>query len=151
MMNVLGIDYGRKRIGLSFADGDVGVAVPVAPLVNLQGAALFEALGKILQERKVDEIVIGYPLHMDGTPGRRVQEVEEFVNALNNRFGLSVHKVDERLSTARVEADFHTFGKKVSKKSGEIDSSAAALILQDFLEQRNFSTEVPEFLEFEDD
>ena len=49
MMNVLGIDYGRKRIGLSFADGDVGVAVPVAPLVNLQGAALFEALGKILQ------------------------------------------------------------------------------------------------------
>jgi putative Holliday junction resolvase len=149
-MNALGIDYGRKRMGLSFADGDIGVAVPVAPLVNLQGPALFEALGKVLQERKVGEIVIGYPLHMDGTPGRRVQEVEEFVNALNNRFGLPIHKVDERLSTARVEADFHAFGKKASKKSGEIDSSAAALILQDFLEQRNVSIGLPEFLEDED-
>ena len=150
-MNALGIDYGRKRMGLSFADGDIGVAVPVAPLVNLQGPALFEALGKVLQERKVGEIVIGYPLHMDGTPGRRVQEVEEFVNALNNRFRLPIHKVDERLSTARVEADFRAIGKKASKKSGEIDSSAASLILQDFLEQRNVGAGLPEFLEGEDE
>jgi putative Holliday junction resolvase len=150
-MNALGIDYGRKRMGLSFADGDIGVAVPVAPLVNLQGSALFEALGKVLQERKVGEIVIGYPLHMDGTPGRRVQEVEEFINALNNRFGLPIHKVDERLSTVRVKADFRAFGKKTSKKSGEIDSSAASLILQDFLEQRNVGAGLPEFLEGEDE
>jgi putative Holliday junction resolvase len=123
----------------------------VAPLVNLQGSALFEALGKVLQERKVGEIVIGYPLHMDGTPGRRVQEVEEFINALNNRFGLPIHKVDERLSTVRVKADFRAFGKKASKKSGEIDSSAASLILQDFLEQRNVGAGLPEFLEGEDE
>ena len=77
--------------------------------------------------------------------------MEEFVNALNNRFGLPIHKVDERLSTARVEADFRAIGKKASKKSGEIDSSAAALILQDFLEQRNVSAGVPEFLEVEDE
>jgi putative Holliday junction resolvase len=135
-LNFLGIDYGRKRIGLSFADGELGVAVPLNPLLNLQGPDLFQAIGEVLQERRVGELVIGYPLHMDGREGQRTQEVDEFVNALRNRFGLPIHKVDERLSTARVEADFREFGKKPARKSGEVDSGAATLILQDYLEQR---------------
>ena len=109
-MNFLGIDYGRKRIGLSFADGDLGVAVPLKPLVNLPEPTFFEALRKILQERRVGALVIGYPLHMDGTPGQRVREVDELVNALEKRFGLTIHKVDERLSTSRVEEDFRAVG-----------------------------------------
>jgi len=135
-LNFLGIDYGCKRIGLSFADGGLGVAVPLQPLLNLQGPDLFKAIGEVLKERGVGELVVGYPLHMDGREGRRTQEVDEFVNALRNRFGLPIHKVDERLSTARVEADFREFGKKPGRKSGEVDSGAATLILQDYLEQR---------------
>ena len=150
-MNILGIDYGRKRIGLSFADSDLGVAVPLKPLVNLQEPTFFEALRKILQERRVGALVIGYPLHMDGTPGQRVREVDELVDALEKRFGLTIHKVDERLSTARVEEDFRAVGKKVSKKSGEIDSGAATLILQDFLEQQNVGSGLSKFEVGEDE
>lgn len=135
-MNFLGIDYGRKRVGLSYADADLGVSVPLPALVNLYGPALFQAIGEVLQQRRVGELVIGYPLHMDGQQGRRTQEVDEFVNALKKRFNLPVHKVDERLSTARVKADFLAMGRKPDKKSGEVDSCAAALILQDYLEQR---------------
>jgi len=138
--NFIGIDYGRKRIGLSFADGEVGVAVPLKPILNLHGPDLFHAIGAVLQERKVGEIVIGYPLHMDGREGQRTQEVDEFVNALYKRFDLPIHKIDERLSTARVEADFREIGKKPERKSGEVDSSAAALILQDYLDQRGIGS-----------
>ena len=73
---------------------------------------------------------------MDGKTGKRTEEVDQFVQGLEKRLGLKIHKVDERLSTSKVEADFKTMGKKTSKKSGEIDSSAAALILQDFLGQQ---------------
>ena len=142
-MNILGIDYGRKRVGLSFAHGDLGVAVPIDPIVNHNGQELFEAIGNITRERRVAEIVVGYPLHMDGKAGRRTQEVDEFVNGLKKRLGLPVHKFDERLSTSRVKADFRAFGKKTSRKSGQIDSGAATLILQDFLEQREWGSGNP--------
>ena len=77
--------------------------------------------------------------------------MDEFVNVLEERFGLTIHKVDERLSTVRVEEDFRAVGKKVSKKSGEIDSGAATLILQDFLEQQNVSSGLSKFEVGEDE
>lgn len=149
-MNYLGVDYGRKRIGLSFADGDLGIAVPVPALVNLQAGDAFKEIHKIVEQRRVRELVIGYPLHMDGRQGKRTEEVDQFIRGLAKQVSLPIHKVDERLSTSKVESDFRTMGKKVSKKSGEIDSSAATLILQDFLEQQLLTQGFPE-MDFEDE
>lgn len=149
-MNYLGVDYGRKRIGLSFADGDLGIAVPIPAIVNQQLDSVFEHIHEIVHQRKVTEIVIGYPLHMDGRQGKRTEEVDQFIKGLTNRLQLPIHKVDERLSTSKVESDFKNMGKKVSKKSGEIDSSAATLILQDYLEQIQLTLGFPE-LDFDDD
>ena len=149
-MNYLGVDYGRKRVGLSFAEGELGIAVPLPPIVNQQAGSVFEKIGQLAQERRVEELVIGYPLHMDGRQGKRTDEVDEFIRGLEKRLNLKVHRVDERLSTSRVESDFKAMGKKISKKSGEIDSSAATLILQDFLEQNQLTQNFPE-LEFDDE
>jgi putative Holliday junction resolvase len=149
-MNYLGVDYGRKRIGLSFADGDLCIAVPLPALVNLQTGNAFEEIHKITKERRVGELVIGYPLHMDGKKGKRTDEVDQFIRGLEKRTELRIHRVDERLSTSKVEADFRAMGRKVSKKSGEIDSSAATLILQDFLEQQQLTQGFPE-MDFEDE
>lgn len=149
-MNYLGIDYGRKRVGLGFADGDLGVAVPIPAIINKQAGEVFERIGHIVQERKVGELVIGYPLHMDGKTGKRTEEVDQFVRGLEKRLGLKVHKVDERLSTSKVEADFKSMGKKTSKKSGEIDSSAAALILQDFLGSQTLPLLPPDDFGYDD-
>jgi putative Holliday junction resolvase len=149
-MNYLGVDFGRKRIGLSFAEGELGIAVPVPAVVNQQLDLAFEQIQKVITERKVGEIVIGYPLHMDGKQGKRTEEVDQFISGLAKRTSLVIHKVDERLSTSKVESDFKSIGKKVSKKSGEIDSSAATLILQDFMEQQQLTAGFPE-LDFEDE
>lgn len=144
-MNYLGIDYGRKRVGLGYADGELCVAVPIPAIVNKQAGEVYTQIGEIIKTRRVSELVIGYPLHMDGRVGKRTEEVDQFVRGLENRFGLKVHKVDERLSTSKVESDFRMMGKKVSKKSGEIDSSAATLILQDFLGSQNPQPLSPDF------
>ena len=149
-MNYLGVDYGRKRVGLSFADGDLGIAVPIPALVNQQLDSVFEQIQEIVHQRKIGEIVIGYPLHMDGSQGKRTEEVDQFIRGLSNRLQLPIQKVDERLSTSKVESDFKNMGRKVSKKSGEIDSSAASLILQDYLEQIQLTVGFPE-LDFDDD
>ncbi len=149
-MNYLGVDFGRKRIGLSFAEGELGIAVPVPAVVNQQLDLAFEQIQKVITERKVGEVVIGYPLHMDGKQGKRTEEVDQFISGLAKRTSLVIHKVDERLSTSKVESDFKSIGKKVSKKSGEIDSSAATLILQDFMEQQQLTAGFPE-LDFEDE
>lgn len=149
-MNYLGVDYGRKRVGLSFAEGELGIAVPLPAIVNQQAGSVFEKIGQLARERRIGEIVIGYPLHMDGRKGKRTDEVDEFIRGLEKRLNLKVHRVDERLSTSRVESDFKAMGRKVSKKSGEIDSSAATLILQDFLEQNQLTQDFPE-LEFDDE
>ena len=149
-MNYLGVDFGRKRIGLSFAEGELGIAVPVPAVVNQQLDLAFEQIQKVITERKVGEVVIGYPLHMDGKQGKRTEEVDQFISGLAKRTSLVIHKVDERLSTSKVESDFKSIGKKVSKKSGKIDSSAATLILQDFMEQQQLTAGFPE-LDFEDE
>lgn len=131
-MNVLGIDWGEKRIGLAFADS-LGIAVPIEPAVQKKLKERLAHIENQIIERKVEAIVIGYPLNMDGTVGFKAKEVDAFILKLENRFHLSITRVDERLTSHMVEQDYKGRKKKIDPKSGAIDSSAACIILQDFL------------------
>jgi putative Holliday junction resolvase len=75
---------------------------------------------------------------MNGSVGFKAEEVDAFIAVLEGRFQLPVHRLDERLSSHLVEEQLKGHKKKPDRKSGAIDSSAAALILQDFLEEQNF-------------
>ncbi len=130
----LGIDYGEKRIGLAFGD-DLGLASPLPAAVDKTKAARLECIQKHIRERRVTAIVIGYPYNMDGSVGFKAREVDHFVEILQKRFGLPVHRVDERLTSFEAETRLKSKKKAVSRRSGEVDSLAAALILQDFLDQ----------------
>jgi putative holliday junction resolvase len=130
----LGIDYGEKRIGLSFGD-DLGLASPIPAAVEATKEARLNHIGEVIRQRRITALVIGHPLNMDGTAGFKAQEVERFVAVLEERFGLPVHLVDERLTSFEAERRLKR-RKKVTRESGEIDSMAAALILQDFLDQK---------------
>ena len=137
MANFIGIDYGRKRMGLAFAD-ELGVAVPLQAISGADFEDWQEQLDEILHTRKVDELVVGYPLNMDGSHGTRTKEVAAFVEVLEKRFGLPVHRSDERLTSHAVREDLKTIGKSMSdRESGELDSGAATIILRDFLEEQN--------------
>lgn len=133
-MRLLGIDYGTRRIGLAFAD-EVGIAVPIPPAIEPELRQRLAHIGQELQQRRIEAIVIGLPLHMDGTAGKRVEQVEAFIKQLEKTYSLPVHRIDERLSSSHVEAELRSMGRKQDDpKSGKLDSRAAALILQDFLE-----------------
>ena len=142
-MSFLGIDFGAKRIGLSFAD-DLRIAVPIEPALAKTKQERLSKIVTIVNERKIDEIVIGYPYNMDDTVGFKAKEVDCFIEALKTLLNLPIHKIDERLSTFQVESDLsmiRKFKKKNAKatrqyqKSGDIDSRAAAMILQDYLDE----------------
>ena len=135
-MNYLGIDWGEKRIGLAFADG-IGVAMPLSAAVAVSKKERMRHIETMLTQRKVQELVVGYPLNMNGTVGFKANEVDEFIEELEKRFRLPIHRIDERLSSHSVEQELKGKKKKPSRQSGEIDSRAAALILQDFIEAQH--------------
>jgi putative Holliday junction resolvase len=133
-MNTLGIDWGEKRIGLAFAD-ELGIALPLPAAVAASKKERLREIEAVIQARRVQRIVVGYPLNMDGSVGFKAREVDGFIGEIEKRFRLPVHRVDERLSSHSVEQGLKGQKKKPERKSGEIDSRAAALILQDFMEE----------------
>tara|TARA_B100001093_G_scaffold484584_1_gene518130 strand:- start:1535 stop:1972 length:438 start_codon:yes stop_codon:yes gene_type:complete len=133
MPNFLGIDYGTKRIGLAWAD-DLGIALPLKAIRGTDFDVCLDELSKEIKERKIDQIVIGYPLHMNGMKGKRTEEVDQFVKILKANFALPIHHVDERLTSHAAEEALGKNAKsKKNLKSGKVDATAACLILKDFL------------------
>lgn len=97
----------------------------------------FKQIEQTIADRRIEEIVCGYPLNMDGSVGFKAKEVDVFIGEIEKRFGLPVHRIDERLSSHSVEQGLKGQKKKPDRRSGEIDSRSAALILQDFIEEQN--------------
>ena len=95
-----------------------------------------DALGALIRQRRITELVVGWPLNMDDTVGPKAKEAERFAALLRRTFGLPVHLVDERLTSAEAEATIPKHRLRDLRASGIIDSRAATLILQDFLNQR---------------
>lgn len=130
----LGIDYGTKRIGLAWAD-DLGIALPVGAISGIEIEGCWDQLAEEINSRKIDELVVGYPLHMDGKVGKRAEEVDQFIDRLSDLFSLPVHRVDERLTSMAAEESIGKKAKtKKGKQSGKVDATAACLILRDFLQ-----------------
>jgi putative Holliday junction resolvase len=134
-MRFLGIDYGTRRIGLAAGD-ELGIATPIPALVEAEPAARRRALAAVVKTRRIQEIVLGLPLNMDGSSGFKAKETEAFAEELRAEFGLPVHLVDERLSSHLVESGMNQKQLREIRGKGIIDSRAAAVILQDYLDQR---------------
>ena len=134
-MRFLGIDYGTRRIGLATGD-ELGVATPIPALVDAELPARRQALAAVVRQRRIDEIVIGYPLNMDGTAGYKARETDAVAAELRAEFGLPVHLVDERLTSHIAEQGMNQKQLREIRAKGIIDSRAAAVILQDYLDQR---------------
>ncbi len=142
-MNLLGIDYGHKRIGLAYADTSLGVAVPIPAAVQPTLEARLEQIAQDIKLRSIDKIVVGYPYNMDGSVGDKAREVDEFIAKIEAAFGLPVERTDERLSSFQAENDFFAMSPKTKKsvaarkkhrRTGDIDSRACALFLREYLE-----------------
>jgi putative Holliday junction resolvase len=133
-MRYIGIDLGTRRIGLAFGD-ELGVATPLPALTQADPAERRAGLLKIIRERRADEIVLGHPLNMDDTEGPKAKEAAAFAAVLSAELGKPVHLVDERLTSYEAESSIAKSKRRDVRASGIIDSRAATLILQDYLNQ----------------
>ncbi len=131
----LGIDYGSRRIGLSFGD-ELCVATPLPALVEADESRRWAGLLAVIAQRRIQEIVVGHPLNMDDTPGFKAKEVEAFAARLRAETRLPLHLVDERLTSYEAESTIAKSKRRDVRASGIIDSRAATIILQDYLNQR---------------
>lgn len=126
----LALDVGEKRIGVAVARGDVRIAVPLAT-IEVDGAEI-ERIAKIITLEGASAVVIGYPRNQSGEPTAQTAYVEKFASQLR---GLAPEFIfqDESLTSVLAEQQLNATRKSYSK--GDIDAKAAALILQDYLEQ----------------
>ena len=134
---VVGIDYGTKRVGVAVSDPLHLFATPVGTFTP--GEALLE-IKRIHEIKALGAIVIGWPLTEKGEEKKATLRVQEYINRLAKAFpSIPVHKVDERYSSRRATAALVNAGvsKKARRQKGRIDSAAAAVILQDYLDEHS--------------
>ncbi len=134
-MRVLGIDYGRRRIGLAISDPDGILATPLPVYARRGARADIEYIVRLAREKDAEMIVIGLPLNMDGSAGEMVDEVAVFADRLRERVQIPVVTFDERLTTAEAERVLIQANLSRKKRKGVRDSLAAVLILQGYLDQ----------------
>jgi putative holliday junction resolvase len=134
-MRCLGIDFGTRRIGLAFGD-ELGVATPLPALIEADQGKRWTALLTMARQRKVTDVVLGHPLNMDDSEGPKAKEAVALAARLKAELGVPVHLVDERLTSYEAESTIAKSKRREVRASGLIDSRAATLILQDFLDQR---------------
>jgi putative Holliday junction resolvase len=136
-MNYLGIDYGTKRLGLSVGDDALKFAVPIEAIPVTSWEKVAQKIAAIGNLRQIHKIVIGYPLNMDDTIGTKATEVDRFIHYLEQFTPIPIERIDERLTSENV-GDLRrrsATNRRNLRKSGAIDSAAAVLILQDYLDQ----------------
>ena len=140
----LGIDYGTKRIGLAISDENGVLAFPKEIVLN--DINIFKKLGEIIREGIISEIVIGESVDFSGKLNVLSDRIEVFILELEDKFKLPVYKQKEFLTSVEArkagsskknlnQSQVHSKVKQI--KSGRIDASAAALILQRYLDKIN--------------
>ncbi len=137
-MRSLGIDFGDKRIGVAISDPLGMIASGIATIQKGETFAQdIEELKKVMaQYSGIEEIVVGLPKMMSGAAGIQVEKVMKFVEALKQAVDIKVVTSDERLTTAAAERTLIEAGLSREKRKKVIDKSAAAAILQGYLDRK---------------
>lgn len=136
MGRVLGIDYGTVRIGLALSDPLGMLASPHSVLEARPPRQVLERVVSLCSELDVKAVVLGWPLNMDGTPGRLTESIATFKEQLESRVSIPVITWDERLTTVTAEQGLVAAGVKRKRKKQLVDQVAAQILLQHYLDSR---------------
>jgi putative Holliday junction resolvase len=142
MKRWLGLDLGHVRIGVALSDT---LGMTAQPLTVLQSEGTQKdiiAIGELVNEHEVSQVVVGLPINMDGTESKQTQKIREFSTKLSNRLNVPVFFIDERLTSRQAERMMTESGVTAKKQRGKVDQIAAALLLQSALKGA-LLTEVP--------
>lgn len=136
MISALGLDIGKKRIGIAGCDGTGLIATGLATLDRRSFAQDIEEIRRWVQERQVQVLIIGLPYTMSGELGFQARQVQKYARRLERALDLPVEFVDERLTSIQAEQLIHSERKAPSRNKPLIDRKAAAIILQQWLDER---------------
>jgi len=142
MKPVLGIDFGRVRIGLAISDELRLLAHPLETIPA--GKTAITRIAEIAREKNVDGVVVGVPKLMSGVAGRAANEAMGFAEKLRSILSCEVVTWDERLTTVAAERALRESGKKTRVTRGYVDQVAAQMILQGFLDRQRERERVEE-------
>jgi putative holliday junction resolvase len=129
----LALDHGLKRTGVALSDELGMFAHPRPALVGLQPEALLASIAEFVAAESVAEVIVGVPTTLAGGNSEQTRAVRAFIAALRKRLSVPVSEADERLSSVQAGG---ALGVKDRKRTGTLDSAAAAVVLQSVLDAR---------------
>ncbi|RKY43143.1 MAG: Holliday junction resolvase RuvX [Candidatus Makaraimicrobium thalassicum] len=133
-MRVMALDIGTKNIGVAVSDETGILAQAKGPVRRTSTARAVTRIRELVEQFNVGEIVVGLPLNMNGTMGRRAEDSVKFAGILKQRTSLPVKLWDERLSTREAEAVMIEASVTRKKRKKTVDGLAAQIILQGYLD-----------------
>jgi putative Holliday junction resolvase len=130
-MRLLGLDVGKSRIGVAFYDTSVGIVFP-RNVINVKSEEkAIEEITKIVEQDRIDKIIVGLPLNFNSTRSNIQSYVENFVNLLKKKVKVEIEFFDERFTTK--------IASMMSSNSKNVDSIAAKIILEDYIKFKSQS------------
>lgn len=137
---VMALDYGEKRIGVALSDPFNSFAMPDEAFQNTP--EIFKHIASKVSEKGVSHIVVGLPLHMNGSDTEQTRRTRMFADALKEK-GFSVSFWDERLSSKAAETSMLMADASRKTRKANIDSQSAAFVLQGFLDRKSHRSHHP--------
>ena len=135
MGRLLGIDYGEKRIGVSVSDPPGTIASPFDTILYTSDDDLFVQFQELIISEKIEGVVVGLPIGMNGQETEQTKLVHKFIELLQRHLDLPIHTADERLTSVAAENVLKEQKIQPSRNKAMVDSTAAALILHTFLDR----------------
>ena len=132
---VLAFDFGTRKIGVAVGNTLVRVAHPLTTIRGEARAPRFAAIGALVAQWQPQALVVGRPVHADGTPHEVTAQADRFARSLEGRFGLPVMRVDERYTTRGRRPRAARGGRARRSARESRDAVAAQLILQSWLDE----------------
>ena len=133
MHKIMGLDIGTKRIGIAFSDYLQIIATPYTTIPRQPEAKAIETITALARDNRVEKIVIGVPINMDGSLGGQAQDCIDFSQKI---FGFDIIQEDERLTSEEAENRLRTRKVDFRKNKGLVDMESAAIILEQFLSRK---------------
>ena len=137
---LLGIDPGKKRVGIAVCDENKIVATPYSTIIKNNFSNLLSEINKIISDNDIRGIVIGNPINMDGSPSQSSQSAKDLAINLSKNISIPITMWDERLSSRGAFNLSNDLNVNTSKKISKLDENSAAFILQGALDFLNRET-----------
>ena len=137
-MKIMAVDLGHARTGIAISDIGERLASPVGTITEYVDERLLPKIADVAKEQRAEMIVVGHPKNMDGTRGDSARRAEEMAQKLGEMTGLPIQLWDERMTTVSAIGYLNQTDVRGKKRKQVVDTVAATIILQDFLDSRKY-------------